>query len=385
MSGPADIYQARVAAGDIKPDPHQETGIESLQRLYTQLCHPDDKPKGFRKFLVFFGRKPRNDSNKGVYLHGPVGRGKSLIMDLFHDSLPDDMPKRRAHFHAFMISVHDFLHQSRQALENRSGPDRALLDFAEKLAREVRVLCFDEFHVTDVADAMILSRLFTALLDKGIAVVMTSNWPPDRLYEGGLQRDRFLPFIALLKSRFDVVAIEGPLDYRLRLLEDNGVYHWPLGEGAHDWAHRLFKELSGGAPSEAAILEVKGRVVEVREAARGVARFTFAELCERPVGAEDYLTIARTYHTVFLEGVPKLRYDRRNEAKRLMTLVDALYDSGTRLVVTADAPPEKLYYGTDHAFEFQRTVSRLLEMQSNDWLEKTEMRQMTDTNRPGIV
>ena len=222
---------------------------------------------------------------------------------------------------------------------------------------------------------MILSRLFTALLDHGIAVVMTSNWPPERLYEGGLQRDRFLPFITLLQDRFHVLGLDGGVDYRLRLLEDNGVWRFPLGAAAQGWADALFRDLTDSVPSERMDLSLRGRVLTVEHCARGVARFTFAELCERPAGAEDYLAIAAAFHTVFLEGVPKLRYDRRNEAKRLMVLVDALYDSGTRLIVTADAPPEKLYFGHDHAFEFERTVSRLLEMQSHDWLEKTETRQ----------
>jgi cell division protein ZapE len=300
-----------------------------------------------------------------------------MLMDLFFSQVPATIPKRRVHFHAFMIDVHAFLHQSRQAgKDTSSGPDMALIRFAENLARDVRVLCFDEFHVTDVADAMILSRLFTALFDRGLVVVMTSNWPPERLYEGGLQRDRFLPFIALVTSRMAVVALDGPTDYRLRKLEDSGVYFWPLGQPAQDWADGMFMELSGGAPAAPYALDVRGHVLDVPLAARGVARFSFAALCERPVGAEDYLTLARTYHTIILEGIPKLRYDRRNEVKRLMTLVDTLYDTGTRLVVTADAPPEKLYFGTDHGFEFERTVSRLLEMQSRDWLEKTETRQL---------
>lgn len=293
-----------------------------------------------------------------------------MLMDMFHESLPEDFPKRRVHFHAFMIEVHDYLHTARQKGEG----DTALLKFAARLGKAVRVLCFDEFHVVDVADAMILSRMFTALLEHGLAVVATSNWPPEKLYEGGLQRDRFLPFIALVKEDFDVVGLDGPVDYRMRLLEDTGVYRWPLGHHTENWADSMFHELSGGSPVHTDDLTVKGRVMQVERVARNVARFTFAQLCERPVGAEDYLAIAQKYHTVFLEGVPKLRYDRRNEAKRLMILIDAFYDSGTRLIVTADAPPEKLYYGTDHAFEFQRTISRLLEMQSRDWLEKTEKR-----------
>lgn len=360
----SNLYTDRVREQGFTDDPHQQAALQTLQRLLEDM---GKKTSGFFK-------KPQ--AIRGVYLHGPVGRGKSMLMDLFFQTIPDSIPKRRVHFHAFMIGVHDFLHQSRQAQKDSSaGPDMALIRFAENLARDVRVLCFDEFHVTDVADAMILSRLFTALFDRGLVVVMTSNWPPERLYENGLQRDRFLPFIALIRSRLDVVALDGPRDYRLRRLEDNGVYFWPLGQPAQDWAEAMFTELSGGGPAVPAVLEVKGRLLEVPLAARGVARFSFAQLCERPVGAEDYLAIAREFHTVILEGVPKLRYDRRNEAKRLMTLVDALYDTGTRLVISADAPPEKLYFGSDHGFEFERTVSRLIEMQSQEWLEKTEARQ----------
>jgi cell division protein ZapE len=333
----------------------------ALQRLYDDLTSPAVKKK-------LFARK--EPPVRGVYIHGPVGRGKSMLMDLFYDALPPTIAKRRVHFHAFMIEVHDYLHAARQ----RNEAESALLKFGAQLRKSVRVLCFDEFHVVDVADAMILSRLFTALLNNGLVVVATSNWPPEKLYEGGLQRDRFVPFIDLVKKGFDVVAVAGPTDYRMRILEDTGVYHWPLGHHTQEWADNMFHELSGGSPVHTDQLTVKGRVMEIEQVARNVARFTFAQLCERPVGAEDYLVIAKAYHTVFLEGIPKLRYDRRNEAKRLMTLVDALYDSGTRLVVTADAPPEKLYFGHDHEFEFQRTISRLLEMQSHEWLEKTGAR-----------
>ena len=374
-----DFYQARVREQAFTDDPHQQAGIAALQYLLDALIQSPRRPEETKNFISLCLRAfvtHKREPLRGIYLHGPVGRGKSMLMDMFFNAIPDAIPKRRVHFHAFMIEVHDFLHRSRQKQKDpQAGPDMALIRFAEKLAQEVRVLCFDEFHVVDVADAMILSRLFTALLDQGLAVVMTSNWPPERLYENGLQRDRFLPFIALIRSRMEVVALEGPVDYRLRKLEDSGVYFWPLGQPAQEWASAMFTELSGGAPAEGMTLAVRGHQLDVPQAARGVVRFTFAQLCENPVGAEDYLTIAREFHTVLLEGVPKLRYDRRNEAKRLMTLVDTLYDTGTRLVVTADAPPEKLYFGSDHGFEFTRTVSRLLEMQSRDWLEKTEQRQ----------
>lgn len=300
---------------------------------------------------------------RGLYIWGGVGRGKTMLMDEFFQSLPEGIAKRRVHYHEFMIAFHDDFHKARQ----KGAGDKALLKFAEKTAKAARVLCFDEFHVTDIADAMILGRLFAALFEEGVVCVMTSNWPPDKLYQGGLQRDRFLPFIALLKERMDVVELDGGVDYRLQCLTDTGVYFWPLSRRAR--AEDVFAQLTGGAQPVQEELSVKGRVIHVDATAKGVARFTFAQLCERPMGAEDYIAVAHAYHTVFLEGVPKLGYDRRNEARRLMTLVDAFYDNGTKLVVTADAPPDQLYRGHDHEFEFQRTVSRLIEMQGADYLK----------------
>jgi cell division protein ZapE len=357
------LYDRKIAAGDLKPDGQQRTALRALERLYGDLMKPAPK----RLFgLDRLGLGKREPAPRGVYLYGGVGRGKSMLMDLFYSSLPQDFPKRRVHFHAFMIGVHEALNRAR--LENNA--DRGLPDYAKAVAAKVRILCFDEFHVTDVADAMILSRLFTALFEQGVAVVATSNWEPDRLYEGGLQRDRFLPFIALVKQRMDVVPLTGGLDYRLQTLADTGVYFSPLGDGARGQADALFAKLTDRAHAHQDVLQVRGRDIIVQAAVGHIARFSFAQLCERPMGAEDYLEIARAYHTVFLEGVPKMGYDRRNEAKRLMILIDALYESHTRLIVTADARPEKLYVGHDHAFEFQRTVSRLIEMQSVEYLEK---------------
>lgn len=292
-----------------------------------------------------------------------------MLMDLFFNAVPDDIPKRRVHFHAFMIEVHDYIHARREDDDFDDGIDGVLPALAARIAEKSRVLCFDEFHVTDVADAMILGRLFTALFGHGVAVVATSNWPPDKLYEGGLQRDRFLPFIELLKARLEVVRLDGPTDYRTQLLQTEGTYFWPLGAGTKARADDVFVKLTGAAAAAEEQLVVKGRAIPVFAAGR-VARFTFAQLCENPHGAEDYLTIARTYKTVFLENIPKIGYDRRNEAKRLMILIDALYENRTNLVVTADAPPDKLYRGDDHGFEFQRTVSRLQEMQSDGYLRK---------------
>lgn len=330
------------------------------KKVYQRLCALRDSLAAGEKKR---SRKKENVS-AGLYVWGGVGRGKTMLMDDFYESLPPSVSKRRVHYHEFMIGVHEELHRARQ----QGAAEKALLKHAEKTAKETRVLCFDEFHVTDIADAMILGRLFTALFDKGVVCVMTSNWPPDQLYKGGLQRDRFLPFIALLQERMEIIELDGGIDYRLKCLTDTGVYFWPLARSA--MADEVFARLTGGATADGENLTVKGRMIFVDRAAKGVARFTFQQLCERPMGAEDYLAIADSYHTVFLEGVPKLGYDRRNEAKRLMTLVDAFYDRRIKLIITADAPPDELYRGHDHEFEFQRTVSRIMEMQSLEYIRE---------------
>ena len=293
-----------------------------------------------------------------------------MLMDIFYDSIPLGIKKRRVHFHQFMIEVHDYIH-SRRAIEGIiEDMDAALPSLALVISNRSRVLCFDEFHVTDVADAMILSRLFTAMFEQGITVVMTSNWPPQDLYKGGLQRDRFIPFINLVNERMEVVTVDSPVDYRAKKLKEMSVYFAPLNSDTHKRVDELFHSLTEGTESLPDLINVKGRTIQVPVAAKGVARFSFSQLCERPLGAEDYLAIAKRYHTVFLENVPRLGYDRRNEAKRLMTLVDVLYDNGRNLVMLAEEMPQKLYTGHDHAFEFQRTISRLLEMQSDAYFNR---------------
>lgn len=359
---PLAAYHTRVQDGILKADPLQEQAAVCLERLYNDLISPVHR--GFLPFL----RKPK--AVRGLYIYGPVGRGKTMLMDMFFHELPATMPRRRVHFHDFMIAVHDDLHRARLAGKSGAGADSALIAFARKLAADVRLLCFDEFHVTDVADAMILGRLFTALFAHGVTVVATSNWEPEKLYEGGLQRDRFLPFIDLVKQRMDVVWLAGAEDYRLRALRDAGVYFTPLGSAATARAEDLISRLTDGAAFVDETITVKGRTIVIA-CARNIARARFSELCERPLGAEDYIAIATHFPTLFLEGIPKLTYDRRNEAKRLMTLVDVLYEHGTRLIVTADAAPESLYRGEDHAFEFQRTVSRLIEMQGREYLARS--------------
>jgi cell division protein ZapE len=353
--GPLAAYRAKVAAGELRQDEAQERAAEKLQELYARLTAPPKRG--------WFGR--RAEPPKGLYFWGGVGRGKTMLMDLFYDSLPRDAGKRRVHFHEFMIEVHDYLHRERK--KRASGDAEALLlKFARDVAAKGKILCFDEFHVTDIADAMILGRLFTALFREGVVVVATSNWPPHNLYHGGLQRELFLPFISLLQQRVETVAVDGPVDYRLQALSDSGVWL----EAGDKIADALFGTLTDGAAPHAETLEVKGRKVPVARTAKGVARFSFSALCGAALGAEDYLAVAGHYHTVFLEDVPKLDDARRNETKRLMTLVDIFYDHAVRLVVTARAQPQDLYGGTQYAFEFERTVSRLIEMQGPAYLQR---------------
>jgi cell division protein ZapE len=296
-----------------------------------------------------------------------VGRGKSAVMDLFFATLPDAVPKRRVHFHEFMLEVHAYLHTLRQG--GQGAVDDALPKFAAHVAATARVLCFDEFHVKDVADAMILSRLFTALWDAGVVIVATSNWPPDQLYAGGLQRDLFLPFIALLKARMNVVAVSGPHDYRTDRVAGRPVYFHPLGPASDAALDQIFRDLTDIDPeaAEPETLDVLGHTVTVPRAARGVARASFADLCEKPLAAQDYLAIADRFHTLILDHVPRLTYDRRNETKRLMILVDILYERRRRLIISADAPLDRLFVDNEHAFEFQRTLSRLQEMASEGY------------------
>src|SRR6516165_7644535 len=360
---PIMAYRALVQGGMLRPDPAQQLAIERLQSLYRALLHYQPET-GRRGWLARFGliESGGGDAPVGLYLCGPVGRGKSMLMDLLFRTVPNPS-KRRVHFHAFMIDVHDRIER-----ERRAGTEQPILKIAGDLAAEATLLCFDEFQVEDIADAMILERLFTALFDAGVVVVATSNRAPDELYEHGLQRERFLPFIALLKKQLYVLELDSGRDYRLARLQGKRVYHFPLGPEAHDALERAFAEMTDEAPGEGKTLSVKGRLLVVPRSARGVAWFSFADLCANPLGAVDYLAIAKRFAAVVVDAIPRLAPQQRNEARRFNILIDTLYDARTLVVASAEVPPEEIYIGGDGTFEFRRTVSRLLEMQSEDYI-----------------
>jgi cell division protein ZapE len=367
---PGDRLRARYrearAEGRLRPDPAQLHVVERLAALADALLDyspPAPRPAWLDRMRARGGRRPAPP--RGQYIHGPVGRGKSMLMDLFFAVAPV-LAKRRVHFHAFMLEVHARLNEERRQAGPRQDP---LARLADALIERAWLLCFDEFHVQNIADAMILGRLFEALLERGTVVVLTSNFAPDRLYEGGLNRARFLPFVALLKERLEAIGLDGARDYRLDGLGDAVGYHHPLGPATDARLARAFARLTGGGPAGAEVLEVGSRRLEVPKAACGVAWFDFEALCEQPLGAADYLALTERYHTLLLSGVPRLTPDKRNQARRFVTLVDALYDRRINLIIGAEAAPAELYPEGDGAFEFQRTVSRLAEMQSRAYVE----------------
>ncbi|WP_229743569.1 cell division protein ZapE [Aliidongia dinghuensis] len=360
-------YRAKRAAGLLKPDPMQELAAEKLQSLHRALLSyrpepPAAAPTGWRAFL---GLNPHRDAPKaprGLYIYGGVGRGKSMLMDLFFETSAVEA-RRRVHFHAFMQEVHDRLY----ALRTSKITD-PLAVLASQIARGATLLCFDEFQVTDIADAMILGRLFEALFAAGVVVVATSNREPDDLYKDGLQRERFVPFIAMIKEELDVLELDNGRDYRLMRLVGRPVYYAPLGEATAEALEETFTELTDGTKPTPLVLEVKRHPVRVPRQAMGVAWFDFKDLCGQPLGAGDYLAIAERFESVVIANVPQLGPENRNEAKRFNTLIDALYEAKVHVVISAAAEPAQLYTEGDGAFEFERTVSRLMEMQSIDYI-----------------
>ncbi len=362
--GPLFAYRARVEEGALTGDPAQELAAEKLQSLYHALKFYRPRQPGSWKERFGLARRAEEPPS-GLYIFGDVGRGKSMLMDLFFADAPAEK-KRRVHFHEFMLEIHARLHALRTA--NGKRADDLLPAIARDIAAEAWLLCFDELHVVNIADAMLLGRLFETLFAEGVIVVATSNWPPDDLYSGGLQRELFLPFIALIKQKLDVLHLEGRIDYRMARLMSMKVYHVPLGPAADRALDLAFRDLTDNAPSAPDVLNVMGRRVPVPASAKGVARFRFADLCEQPLGPTDFIAIANAFHTVILAEIPRLQPERRDTVKRFATLIDVLYERKIKLVCSAAVPPQEIHPAGEHAQEFRRTVSRLMEMQSVEYL-----------------
>lgn len=355
----SEAYAARVASGQLVEDPDQDRVLQRLDDLRRELAAA--ARSGGRS--IGWLRRTRKTVPRGLYIWGGVGRGKTMLMDLFYDLIPGRVRARRLHFHEFMAEVHDRIGQAR-----KHSPGDPMPIVAGGIAAETQVLCFDELHVTDIADAMILGRLFARLFEHGVTVVATSNVPPQSLYENGLNRSLFLPFVALIETHLDVMELVSPTDHRLRMLAGQQLYFTPLGPDADAQMDAMWNQMAGPPPHPQAEISVSGRSVIVPRQGGGSARFTFAELCEAPLGSRDYLALARRYHTVFIDGIPVLRPAQRNAARRFINLIDTLYDNRVGLVASAAAEPTALYIEGDGAELFHRTASRLIEMRSEDYV-----------------
>jgi len=374
--GPLPAYRALIVAGELAPDPSQALAAERLQALWVRLRGYDPPPRhanGHGLLARLLRRRPPDEMEEaganGLYLVGEVGRGKSMLMDLFF-AAADLARKRRIHFHRFMQEAHARIHAWRQEDPDGASADRAdpIPPLADRIAAEAALLCFDELQVNDIADALILGRLFEALFERGVIVVATSNTRPDDLFKGQPGRDAFLPFIALLKRRLDVLMMDAGRDFRRSRLRGMTTWHVPADARADRALDAAFAELTGNAVGRASTLMVMGRKFTVPLAAEGVARFDFSALCGAALGAGDYLALATHYHTLILDGIPRLSPDNYDQARRFIVLVDTLYDHRAKLVASADAPPDRLYLRGENATMFERTASRLDEMQSQDWL-----------------
>ncbi len=351
------VYDQLVEDGEIRPDAAQRGALPLFVPILDYLAQPAPKRGGLRGFLS----RQKPDPAPGLYIWGGVGRGKSMLMDLFVAQL-GDVPRRRVHFHAFMQEIHAGMHEAR-----KGGVEDALAPVADKVADEVRLLAFDEMQITDITDAMIVGRLFERLMAAGVVIVSTSNRVPDDLYKDGLNRALFLPFIEMIKTRMVVHQLESETDYRQHRLAGAQVWFNPADAAARAEMARIWDELTGHDPGEPLKLKVKGREVVVPRAHNGVGWARFWDLCGQPLGPADYLALAEALRVLMLEDIPYLTVSNYNEAKRFVTLVDALYEAKVRLIASAASEPERLYTEGAGAFEFERTASRLREMQGADW------------------
>ncbi|ADP72566.1 AFG1-family ATPase [Rhodomicrobium vannielii ATCC 17100] len=360
-AGLLERYRRLLADGKISPDPAQALAVEKLQILTNRLALYVAPTK--TDFFSFFTRK-RGEVPKGLYVYGAVGRGKTMLMDLFYQEAQVEK-KRRAHFHEFMADVHAALTVAR-----RAAKDDPIVSVAKSIAAEARLLCLDELFVTDIADATIVSRLFATLFDAGTVVVFTSNAHPMQLYKNGRNRDQFVPFIHLIENTMEVLQLESAQDYRLQHLTHGALYFTPADSAAKVAMDELWKKLTFGEPCAPEAIPVLGRELHVPRACLGAARFTFAELFQQPTAASDYLALVRHYHTIFVDGIPVLTPADRNAARRFITFIDTLYDARTGFVASADAQPDDLYKAGDGSELFERTASRLIEMRSPDYFTK---------------
>ncbi|TDX33364.1 cell division protein ZapE [Rhodovulum visakhapatnamense] len=350
-----DLYEARAAEGHLRPDPAQIAALAPLDRIRHALENPPPAPRG-----GFFRKAPPPEPVRGLYLWGGVGRGKSMLMDLFFGAVAIE-GKRRVHFHAFMQEVHRGLHAARA-----TGADDALRPVAAGIADGLKLLCFDEMQIVDITDAMIVGRLFELLFAAGVTVVTTSNRVPGDLYKDGLQRERFVPFIRMLEDRLEVMELGSATDYRQNRLTGEEVYFTPSDRAARARMAAIWEHFTQGE-GRPLVLRVQGRQVELPMFHNGVARATFWDLCAKPLGPADYLAMAQAVRVLILEDIPRLSSENYNEARRFVTLIDALYEGKVRLIASAAAEPEMLYLEGEGAFEFERTASRLREMQGADW------------------
>jgi len=361
-------YAARVAAGKIERDAAQQAIVDRLAQLEKELAERRLARKSSSLGWLFGSREP--EPIKGLYIFGDVGRGKTMLMDLFFAASPV-VRKRRVHFHEFMAEVHERVHVLRQMAKlGEISVEDPIGVAASAIAQETRLLCFDEFHVTDIADAMVLGRLFKRLFELGVVVVATSNVPPTELYKDGLNRALFLPFIALIEEHMEIRQLDARTDFRLEKLAGVPVWYVPADRAAEAALDQAWRRLTSGHTGEPQDLLVKGRTIRIPRATMGVARFSFHDLCQQPLAAADYLKIARQYHTVLLDRVAVMDYERRNEAKRFIILIDTFYDNAVKLIASAEAEPDVLYRADEgfEASEFKRTASRLIEMRSKAYL-----------------